>query len=47
MDLCLGAIDATNINKIKRGTKEIIRKAPKQFTVVRICKKTYKCMENA
>ena len=31
MDLHLGAIDTTNVNKIERGKKEIIRKAPKQF----------------
>ena len=31
MDLCLGAIDTTNVNKIERGKKETIRKTPKQF----------------
>ena len=31
VDLCLGAIDTTNINRIERGKKEAIRKAPKQF----------------
>ena len=31
VDLCLGAIDTTNVNIIERGKKETIRKAPKQF----------------
>ena len=48
MDLRLGAIDTTNVTKkIETGKKETIRKAPKQFTIVRKCEKTYKCIENA
>ena len=47
MDLCLGAIDTTNVTKIERGKKELIRKAPKQFTIVRKCEKMYKCMKDA
>ena len=31
MDLCLGAIDTTNVNKKREGEKETIRKVPKQF----------------
>ena len=31
MDLHLGAIDTTNINKREWGKKETIRKVPKQF----------------
>ena len=31
MDLSLGAIDTTNVNRIERGKKETIRKAPKHF----------------
>ena len=31
VDLCLGVIDTTNVNRIERGKKETIRKAPKQF----------------
>ena len=31
VDLCLGAIDITNVNKIERGKKKTIKKAPKQF----------------
>ena len=31
VDLRLGAIDTTNVNRIERGKKETIRKAPKQF----------------
>ena len=31
VDLRLGAIDTTNVNRIKRGKKETIRKAPKHF----------------
>ena len=29
VDLRLGAIDTTNVNKIEKGKKETIRKAPK------------------
>ena len=29
VDLCLSAIDTTNVNKIEKGKKETIRKAPK------------------
>ena len=45
VDLRLGAIDITNIKKIEREKKKTIRKAPKQFIIVRICEKMYKCME--
>ena len=45
MDLRLGAIDINNIKKIEREKKKTIRKAPKQFIIVRICEKMYKCME--
>ena len=31
VDLRLGAIDTTNVNRIEREKKETIRKAPKQF----------------
>ena len=31
VDLRLGAINTTNVNKIERGKKETIRKALKQF----------------
>ena len=31
VDLHLGAIDTTNVNRIEREKKETIRKAPKQF----------------
>ena len=31
MDLRLGAIDMTNINKRERGKKETIKKVPKKF----------------
>ena len=31
VDLRLDAIDTTNVNRIERGKKETIRKAPKQF----------------
>ena len=47
VDLRLGAIDMTNVNR-KRGREEkTIRKVPKQFTIVRICEKKYIYMENA
>ena len=47
VDLRLGAIDTTNVNRKKGREKETIRKVPKQFTIVRICEKKYICMENA
>ena len=47
MDLCLGAIDTTNVTNKRGKEKEIIRKVPKQFTIIRICEKKYTCMENA
>ena len=47
VDLRLGAIDMTNVNRKKGREKETIRKVPKQFTIVRICEKKYICMENA
>ena len=48
MDLRLGAIDTTNVtNRREREKKKTIRKVPKQFTIIRICEKTYKCIENA
>ena len=47
VDLRLGAIDTTNVNRKKGRKKETIRKVPKQFTIVRICEKKYICMENA
>ena len=31
VDLRLGVIDTTNVNRIERGKKETIKKAPKQF----------------
>ena len=39
MDLHLGAIDMTNVNRKRGREKETIRKVPKQFTIVRICEK--------
>ena len=47
MDLCLGAIDTTNVTNNKGRENETIRKVSKQFTIVRICEKKYICMENA
>ena len=47
VDLRLGAIDTTNVNKKRGREKETIKKVPKQFTIVRICEKKYICMENA
>ena len=47
VDLRLGAIDTTNVNRKRGIEKETIRKVPKQFTIVRICEKKYICMENA
>ena len=47
VDLRLGAIDTTNVNRKRGREKETIRKVPKQFTIVRICEKKYICMENA
>ena len=47
IDLHLGAIDMTNVNRKRGREKETIRKVPKQFTIVRICEKKYICMENA
>ena len=47
MDLRLGAIDTTNVTNSKGKEKETIRKVPTQFKIVRICEKTYKCMDNA
>ena len=47
MDLRLGAIDITNVTNKRGREKETIKKVPKQFTIIRICEKMYKCMENA
>ena len=47
VDLCLGAIDTTNVNRKRGREKEAIRKVPKHFIIVRICEKKYICMENA
>ena len=47
VDLCLGAIDTSNVTNRRRKEKETIRKVPKQFTIIRICEKKYTCMENA
>ena len=47
VDLRLGAIDTTNVNRKRGREKETIRKVPKQFTILRICEKKYICMENA
>ena len=47
MDLRLGAVDTTNVTNKRGREKETIRKVPKQFTIIRICKKKYTCMENA
>ena len=47
VDLHLGAIDTTNVNRKRGRKKETIRKVPKQFTIVRICERKYICMETA
>ena len=47
VDLRLGAIDTTNVNRKRGRKKETIRKVLKQFTIVRICERKYICMEIA
>ena len=48
MDLRLGAIDTTNVNKIERGRKETIKKAPKRFKYNKYIEKVENvCMGNA
>ena len=39
--------DTTTVTNRKGREKKTIRKIPKQFTIIRICEKMYKCMENA
>ena len=46
VDLRLGVIDTTNVNRKRGREKERIKKVPKQFTIERICEKKYICMEN-
>ena len=47
VDLRLGAIDTTNINKKRGREKETIRKAPKQFKYSKYIEMEYICMGNA
>ena len=47
MDLHLGAIDTTNVTNIRGREKKTIREVPKEFTIIRICEKTYIGKENA
>ena len=44
VDLRLGAIDTTNVNRKRRREKETVRKVLKKFTIVRICENKYICM---
>ena len=42
MDLCLGAIDTTNVTNRRGKEKKTIKKVAKQFTIIRICeRRTY------
>ena len=47
VDLRLGAIDMTNVNKKKGRERKTIRKAPKQFIYSKYIEMEYVCMSNA
>ena len=47
VDLRLGAIDMTNVNRKRGREKETIRRAPKQFKNSKYIEMEYVCMENA
>ena len=47
VDLRLGAIDTTNVNRKRGREKETIRKAPKQFKYSKYIEMEYICMGNA
>ena len=46
VDLRLGAIDTTNVNKKRGREKETLRKAPKQFKYSKYIEMEYICMGN-
>ena len=48
VDLRLGAIDTTNINRIRgRKKRRTIRKVPSSFKCIKYIEKKYVCMGNA
>ena len=47
VDLRLGAIDTTNVNRKRGRERKTIRKAPKQFKYSKYIKMEYVCMGNA
>ena len=47
VDLCLGAIDTTNVSRRRGREKQTIRKAPKQFKYSKYIEMEYVCMGNA
>ena len=47
MDLCLGAIDTTNVNKKRERERKTIRKVPSNSNITSILKREYVCMGNA
>ena len=47
VDLCLSAIDTTNISRRRWRENETIKKAPKQFKYSKYIEMEYVCMGNA
>ena len=47
VDLCLGAIDTTNVNRKRGRERKTIRKVPSNSNITSILKKEYVCMRNA
>ena len=47
VDLCLGAIDTTNVNRKRGRERKTIRKVPSNSNITSILKREYVCMGNA
>ena len=47
VDLHLGAIDTTNVNRKRRRENKTIKKVPSSSNITSILKKEYECMGNA
>ena len=47
MDLRLGAIDTTNINRKRGRERKTIRKVPSNSNITNILKREYVCIGNA
>ena len=47
VDLCLGAIDTTNVNRKRGRERKDNQKSPKQSNITSILKREYVCMGNA